>query len=134
MCTESDGAPDADLIGGGHRIVDRNRETLAAGAHSEVHRCGGGDPDDLPGPVHQRAPGVAGHHRCRELDQTGHLVLAAGERVLGVHGAAEAGHRPDLAGQRRTRALGVPERDDRFALHQSRGVPDHRRGQPAPTQ
>ena len=122
--------PGPDLADHPHRVIDRDREALAAGTHPEVHRRRGRDADDLPGPVDHGSAGVAGAHRRGELDEAGQLVGGSGQLVLGVHRPAEPGHRAHLAGQRSIGAHGITERHHGFAGDQRVRVTDDRRRQP----
>ena len=82
MCTVSDGAPARIWPAIAIAVVDRYRETLAAGGEPIVHRRRGGHTDHLSGAVHQRAAGVAGPDVGGDLDQPVQLLGAARQRVL----------------------------------------------------
>ena len=120
-----------DLTGDGHRVIDRYRETLSARAHLEVHRGRGDNADDLPGAVHQRSAGVARPHVGGNLDQPVDFFRAARQRVLGVDGPVERGHRAGLVGEGSPDTAGIAETDGRFADHDLTGVADGCRRQPA---
>lgn len=123
-----------DLVGDADRLVDRDREALAAGTHPVTDRRGRGDAHDLAGAVDHRATRVAGADRRGELDQAGQLVGGTGQRVLGVDRAPERGDAADLAGQRRGRTLGVAQRDDGLTGGQRGRVADRRDRQSARTE
>ena len=120
-----------DLTGDGHRVIDRYRETLSARAHLEVHRRRGDHADDLSGAVHQRSAGVSRPHVGRNLDQPVDFLRATRQRVFGVDGPVERGHRAGLVGEGSADTAGVAETDGRLADHDLTGVADGCRRQPA---
>ena len=114
----------ADLTGDGHRVIDGYRETLSGRAHLEVHRRRGDHADDLSRAVHQRPAGVAWPHVGRNLDQPVDFLRAARQRVFGVDGPVERGHRAGLVGEGSADTAGVAEADRRLAHHDLSGVAD----------
>ena len=131
MCTESDGARDRIWFGDGHRLVDRDRETLAAGGQPEVHRRRRGHADHLAGAVDHRATGVARAHRratsIRPVSSSELPVSAS----FGVDGPVEAGHGAHLTGQRRRRFRALPSATTGSPIGDLCGVAERRGRQTA---
>ncbi len=120
-----------DLTGNGHRVIDRYRETLSARAHLVGHRRRGDHADDLSGAVHQRTAGVSRPHIGRNLDQPVDFLRATRQRVFGVDGPVERGHRAGFVGEGSAHPAGVAETDGRLAHRDLTGVADGRGRQPS---
>src|ERR1700737_3429002 len=103
-----------NLPGDGHRLVNRDHETLPA-AQVVVVGCGGVQADHLVGGVDSGPTGVAGPYAGVDLDQPIERLRAAGQGVGRRHRLVQ---RDDAAVHRTGRSAdttGVAQRDDRYA-------------------